>query len=317
MKYIFIVGIFSGGGEQLPVILDIQDAFIREGKGGSFITEYVTKAEEVRPLALAYSEKYGSGCVIFICGDNGAVHEAAAALAETETPLGIIPMDEDSCDLASKIYSGKTTAHFAAETLGLLSGSPKFKIRRIDMGMCCGEYFVNSVTMGLDGAAVKYAEKLPERLHGVSDKLGFAAAVLGDKRFKLNASLHLVKEINGRVRRFTVNREMSFMYAAVTNSGYCGSYCPSKYSVLNDGIFEMLLVLPGNFAEVFALLPMYRKGVADAAENVKLLTVRGAEFSSAEGSGFTVSIDGKYRNVSSADISVKKKALKICTSIFM
>lgn len=315
MKYIFIVGVFSGDGEQLPVILDIQDAFIREGK--RFITEYVTKPSEVRPLAAAYSEKFGSGCVIFICGDNEAVHEAAAALAETDTPLGVIPMDESSCDLAAKLYSGRKTAHFAAESLGLLSGSPKFTVRKIDMGTCCGEYFVNSVTMGLDGAAVKYAEKLPERLQGVSDKLGFAAAVLGDKKFKLNASLHIVKEINGRIRRFTVNREMNFMYAVITNSGYCGSYCPSKFSVLNDGLFEMLLVLPGGFTDVFSLLPMYKMGVADAAKNVKLLTVRGAELSAADGSEFIVSIDGKYKKVSSADISVKKKALKICTSIFM
>ena len=316
MKYIFIVNAFSGDGEHLSVILDIEEAFISSGRQDSFITEYITKAEEARTLAAAYSGKYGSGCVIFVCGDDETVHETAAALAYTDTAMGVIPIDGIWGDFASKVYDSKTAAVTAAEELGLLSGSPKFKVRRIDMGRCNGEYFLNTVTMGLDGAAAEIAGKLPEKLSAVSDKLGFAAAVLKDKKYKLNASLHMVKVINGRLRRFTVSREMDFTFAAVTNTGYSCGNCPSQFSVLNDGVFEMLLVLPCNFAQVFALLPMYKKGAADAAGSVKLLTVRGAEFSAPDDSEFIICVDGVYKSVRSVNISVEKRALKICTSIF-
>ncbi|MGN0696262.1 MAG: diacylglycerol/lipid kinase family protein, partial [Oscillospiraceae bacterium] len=300
------------------VLQDIENAFIESGRPDCFITEYITGEKSARALAKGYSEKYGADCIIFACGSIGTVHEAANALAHTETPLGVLPLGKTG-DIAAKLYGAGTGIYPAAEQLGLLEASPKMKIRRIDLGKCCGEYFISSVSLGFDNTVRRRGKRISEKLPKaapLSEKLGFAASLLSNKKYSVYGNFLVSHTANGITRRYPLTKTLEHTLIAVTNSGWCGRSCPAPNAVLNDGLLEMAVAEPCNFAEVCAAAPMYRKGVADISGKVRYYSVIKGEFTSTDGSPFTLLMDGKEIATERADISVEQKTLKLCTSIF-
>lgn len=318
MKYIFIINISEGTPEEHAVLQDIENAFIENGRSDSFITEYITEEHSARALADVYSDKYGSECIIFACGGIETVHEAANALAHTETPLAVLPLRKTG-DIAAKLYGAGTGIYSAAEQLGLLEGSPKMKIRRIDLGKCCGEYFISSISLGFDSTVRRRSEKLSEKLPkaaSLSAKLSFAASLMGSKKYSVYVNFLVSHTANGITRRYPLTKTAEHTLITVTNSGWCGSFCPAPNAVLNDGLLEMAIAEPCNFAEICAVAPMYKKGVADISGKVKYYSVIKGEFTSTDGEPITLLLDGKETVTEKADISVEKKSLKLCTSIF-
>lgn len=318
MKYIFIINISEGSEEEHAVLQDIENAFIESGRPDCFIAEYITEEHSARTLAKGYSEKYGADCIIFACGSIGTVHEAANALAHTETPLAVLPLGKTG-DIAAKLYGAGTGIYSAAEQLGLPEASPKMKIRRVDLGKCCGEYFISSVSLGFDSTVRRRSKRISEKLPKaapLSEKLGFAASLMGSKKYSVYGNFLVSHTANGITRRYPLTKTLEHTLIAVTNSGWCGRSCPAPNAVLNDGLLEMAVAEPCNFAEVCAAAPMYRKGVADISGKVRYYSVIKGEFTSSDGEPFTLLLDGKELVTERADISVEKKALKLCTSIF-
>lgn len=318
MKYIFIINISEGSEKEHAVFQDIENAFIENGRPDSFITEYITEEKSARALAKGYSEKYGADCIIFACGGIGTVHEAANALAHTDTPLGVLPLGKTG-DIAAKLYGAKSGIYSAAEQLGLLEASPKMKIRRVDLGKCCGEYFISSVSLGFDSTVRRRSERITKKLPKaapLSEKLGFAASLAGNKKYSVYANFLVSHTANGITRRYPLTKTLEHTLIAVTNSGWCGRFCPAPNAVLNDGLLEMAVAEPCNFAEVCAAAPMYRKGVADISGKVRYYSVIKGEFTSSDGKPFTILLDGRETVTEKAEISVENKALKLCTSMF-
>ena len=61
---------------------------------------------EAKLIAQKYAAQYGSDCVIVSCGGDGTVHEIANGLANTDTPLLLLPLSTDN-DFAKKVYGTK------------------------------------------------------------------------------------------------------------------------------------------------------------------------------------------------------------------
>lgn len=317
MKYIFIINISDGSEQEHAVLQDIENAFIENGRSDSFITEYITEAHTAFSLAKCYTEKYGGDCIIFACGGICTVHEAANALAHTDTPLCVLPLGKTG-DIAAKLYGAGFGIYSAAEQLGLLDGSPKMKIRRIDLGKCCGEYFISSISLGFDSTVRRRSEKLSEKhpkAAPLSDKLSFAASLMGNKKYSVYGNFLVSHTANGITRRYPLTKTMEHTLIAITNSGWCGSFCPAPNAVLNDGLLEMAVSEPCNFAEICAVAPMYKKGVADISGKVRYYTVIKGEFTSSDGDPFPIIMDGRQLITEKAEISTEQKVLKICTSI--
>lgn len=318
MKYIFIINISEGSEEEHSVIQDIENAFIENGRTDGYITEYITEEHSAFSLAKGYSEKYGEDCIIFACGGIGTVHEAVNALAHSDTPLGVLPLGKNG-DIAAKLYGPRSGIYSAAEQLGLLEGSPKMKLRRIDLGKCCGEYFISSVSLGFDSTVRRRSERISKKLPKaapLSDKLSFAASLMGNKKYSVYANFLVSHTANGITRRYPLTKTLEHTLITVTNSGWCGGFCPAPNAVLNDGLLEMAVAEPCNFAEVCAAAPMYKKGVADISGKVRYYSVIKGEFTSSDGEPFPLLMDGKEIVTERADIGIEQKALKICTSIF-
>lgn len=312
MKYVFIANPVSGKRITNKLLADIEDAFIAKGKGDRLIVEYTRRKGHGGEIAARYASEYGSDCVVVACGGDGTVHEISNALVHTDTAMMILPLGTGN-DFAKKIYGAKPDAVKVARDLGFLDASPKFVIKKIDMGRCNDHYFIGVMSFGFDTsveiAADKIARKAPFLGKG-SYKLGLIASLFGNKRFAFHASLDGIDE-NGSPCH--TESDLVFTLMAVCNSSfYGGGFCPAPEADLSDGIFDMCVAADCNAIDVIKLAPHYIKGVADKkSSKITLSRVTGGRLTAADGGEFVENCDGENRIVKEIDFSMEHKALRL------
>ncbi len=307
MRYIFIVQADALGGRPSPVLNKTERAFREAGKAERTIFAYAENAAEAGDMAACFSEKYGSECMIFVCGAMEAVHECAAALSGSDTPMAVLPLGK-GFGFASKLYGRETDAETAADRLGLFSGSPAVQIRRIDLGKCCGSIFIDRISFGFDGVREERSEKLRSKMHigrSASSKLGFAAALAGNKKYALRADISVSSTANGITRKYPIRRDILFSQIVVSNDAL-------PPSADERGSFKLSLTLPCNFVQLCNVAPMYKMGVEDISDMVRIYRTEGGSFSSPDGEKFPIELDGRLVMTSCAEFSVIPKALRLC-----
>ncbi len=323
MKYIFLNNPNSGGGKAAPVLSSIKKAFADRGREDEVIIRSVGLEESFRVIAGEYAGEYGRDCVIITCGGDGTIHECANVLAHTETPLAVLPCGSGN-DFCRKIYGNDTDLRKAAEMLGFLDGRPHFVIRSTDLGRVTladgsSEYFIGIMSLGFDTRVEQLADKIARKtpaLSSASYLLGLGICLVGEKKtYTVMTELNVRKETGNGVRTYKLRRKLAYTLIAVCNSSYYGGgFCPAPDAKLNDGLFEVCVASPCNFAEICNLAPMYKMGVAaDISPKVNLITSTGGRFFNTDGRKFTVNLDGENRSTDSVSFSVDNKAIRLCT----
>lgn len=228
-------------------------------------TEYENHAES---LAVTYSERYGSECIIFACGGDGTVHEVANALAFRTSPMGIIALGTCN-DFARSVYPPE----FIKNPLLILKclENPVIQpidLLRIDSYDALGNhlpiwshYSLNIASMGLDTLVQAKAKALvakhPKSMFLRSNAYSIAAVscLLSGWRYKMDFSIELE---SGEI---VEKKNMKYSLISICNGRYYGGgFCPAPSASIKDGVLDVCLVDDMSKGKALSQLLKYKKG---------------------------------------------------------
>jgi YegS/Rv2252/BmrU family lipid kinase len=128
----------SGPGKKHMPIDEVRERFIANGWGVAAIaTRFAGDGTEAAKLASSHGVD-----VVVAMGGDGTVNEVVQALANTDTPLGIIP--------AGTINVLAQELRLPMDTRAAIDQITSGAVRRIDLGRANGRYFTMMVGLGYD-----------------------------------------------------------------------------------------------------------------------------------------------------------------------
>ncbi|MBR3058136.1 MAG: hypothetical protein IKG93_09270 [Clostridiales bacterium] len=228
-------------------------------------TRYEHHAEK---LAIAFSERYGSECIIFACGGDGTVHEIANALAFRSSPMGVIPLGTCN-DFVRTLYS----AEACKNPLSILKRLESPEIRPVDMLRIdsydalgnhlpiWSRYSLNIASMGLDtlvqAKAKQMVAKHPKSMFYRKNAYSLAAVscLLAGWRYKMDYAIELE---NGEIME---KKNVRYSLVSICNGRYYGGgFCPAPNAEIDDGVLDVCLVDHMTRTKAFSQLLKYKKG---------------------------------------------------------
>jgi diacylglycerol kinase (ATP) len=202
------------------------------------------EAESVLMLAAAAEDVDA----VVVCGGDGIVHLAVNALAESATPLGIIPAGSGN-DTAAAIGMDPDPMRAAEQVLAALAAG---STRRIDLGYsssiadpaASGRWWVSMLYAGFDSAVNERANRM--------------TWPRGKRRYDVAIAVELLRL---RSRDFTVTldgqaMEVPLTLVAVGNGPhYGGGKRMTPDAELDDGLFDITVVAPVSRVTLANLAP--------------------------------------------------------------
>lgn len=266
MQYIFIVNsnIHKKRKRALEKAVAALPSDLRN-KSKIVYTEHSDHAEE---LAVSFSDRYGSECIIFACGGDGTVHEIANALAFRNSPMAVIPLGTGN-DFARTVYPKEIYKN----PLSILSKleQPMIKpidLLRIDSYDLMGNhlpfwsrYSLNIASMGLDTQVQSKAKaivaKHPKSLFFRNNAYSMAAisCLLNGWRYAMDYSIELE---NGEMIE---KKGVPYSLVSICNGRfYGGGFCPAPQASIEDGVLDICVVDHMSRSKAFSRLLQYKKG---------------------------------------------------------
>lgn len=213
---------------------------------------------------------------VIAAGGDGTVNEVANALQGTQTALGIIP-----------IGSGNGFAYHLGIKIDIEKAIQIINhghIEKIDTGSVNGHFFVNIAGLGLDASVAFKTKKnkkrgfLPYLLQSISEGLKF-------KKLKL--------KIKTPEKSWSGNYTM----ATIANGSIYGyNFAIAPTAIVNDGLFDVLLIKNMSLWKYIFLLPSFlnksihkSKFVEYFKTNEIYIELQNEDFYHVDGEGFEVS----------------------------
>lgn len=249
----------------------------REGESRVVYTEFAGHASEVASKAVSEDD-----LLVVACGGDGTIHEVANSLAESNTPLAVIPlgtgndftrsvMNEDhrsNCEICvSDIFSDK----FEVRDTDLIRvTSYDRKGSKIDASSA---WCLNVASIGLD-TEVQLRAKGKVLAHPDSGFVRSTAyitsavgCIFGNRsfRFRFNAKRTDGKPEESQVEEFTL--------LAVCNASYYGDgFCPAPGAKIDDGLINCCAIDAVSLPRALNLLLKYKNGAHEGQNNVDTFT---------------------------------------------
>jgi diacylglycerol kinase (ATP) len=278
----FVINPVSGLGKKKWLEKEIP--FRMKERGIEFEIVYTTHAGHATDLAKkAAEEKIG---VLAIAGGDGSVHEAAIALAGTETALAIIPAG-----------SGNGIArHFGIETdpMEAIKEFPDYKIFEADTWNLNGKFFLGFAGCGFDATIAHAFAKIDKR-----GFRGYMKLVLQEMR-KFNPP---VLKINSGD---SVSEEKIFVASFCSVNQYGNNIFIDANARATDGIISLNIVTPFPFYKFPRILyKSSRKGLHKSSYYKKTEGERIVLFSMDE---LPLHLDGEPAGTVQGEIVVEKNS---------
>ena len=201
--------------------------------------EETTSLDHAMELAHAATE---AGEAVFTLGGDGLVGAVAGALADTGTPLGVLPGGRGN-DFARVLGIPGDPA----EAVRALVAAPE---RKLDLAEAGGRPFIGIASCGFDSVANRIANE--SRL--VKGNLVYLYAALRAVATWTPARFELV--LDGKVRVYT-----GWSVGACNSKAYGGGMYAAPNAELDDGLLDVVVSeRTSRFNFVFRLLPRVFKG---------------------------------------------------------
>ena len=201
--------------------------------------EETTSLDHAMELARAATE---AGEAVFTLGGDGLVGAVAGALADTGTPLGVLPGGRGN-DFARVLGIPGDPA----EAVRALVAAPE---RKLDLAEAGGRPFIGIASCGFDSVANRIANE--SRL--VKGNLVYLYAALRAVATWTPARFELV--LDGKVRVYT-----GWSVGACNSKAYGGGMYAAPNAELDDGLLDVVVSeRTSRFNFVFRLLPRVFKG---------------------------------------------------------
>lgn len=236
MKALAIINPAAGGGRPLKIWPTERQRFLA---AGWTITDATAERRGHETELAAGAARDGYDVVLAIGGD-GTAHWAANGLMRHGSggpALAVVPAGTGG-DFAAAMGLPKDPH---AAVAALLAG----KVRRIDVGLVNGRYFLTIGTVGFGGEVARQVNEWPKRLPG---PVMYIAAIL--KMLVTYSPVEVEVVLDGRARR-----QRLFMVGVGNTHRAAGGMrlCPG--ATPDDQIFEVVLIGNVTKLEVLRLLP--------------------------------------------------------------
>ncbi len=277
-RFLYLLSRGAGRGKSIRYVRDIQDIFVSHGMQDQLelrLTEHERHATE---LAYEFATKHGEDGVVYSCGGDGTLGEAASAVLGTGCALGVVPLGTGN-DFAKSVLST-----LAPEKV--LQASPFPDIRPIDVialhlegqedkDVLC----INVMSFGFDTLVLSKTYLLQEKfpfLGGVSYFGGVVASLFSNKSFLTRMTL---TRVDGRVVTF----EEDHILAALCNGGYYGNgFHPAPMAKVDDGVLHLVLAETMSTGQILPLILKYRNGTLVDDPRVRFESVVSGVFEGVE-----------------------------------
>lgn len=230
--------------------------------------------------------------LVVSCGGDGTNRAVASALAETGTPMGILPSGRGN-DLA-RALGIPSDPEGAVDAL--LSGHT----RAIDLGFAAGNWFTTVATLGIDSEVSERVNRIRNRF---PPRLLYPVALLGtlvSYRYP-----HVVLE--GDFGR----REGRIVAAATANTPcYGGGMRIVPPADPTDGLLHLCLIRSLPKLKLLVLFPSVYAGRHTRFKEVEILSSRRITVRSNE--TLPLYADGEFLGTTPMDLEVRAKALRVC-----
>ncbi len=219
---------FAPVGETVPPWLEAARAHLRVAFGTD---AHFVAAESFEQMRDAARDAANAGSPLVIAaGGDGTVRAVAEGLAQTKTPLGILPRGTANV-LARELNLPQSDMQKALE---ICTGGVS---RAIDMGRIGDRYFLLMASVGFDALAIENVDQALKGAVGVSAYWVSGFATLASFT---PPELTLTLD-NGETRRSAP----AFMAVVANTAKYGGSYHIAPDAILDDGLLDVCVFEAG------------------------------------------------------------------------
>jgi diacylglycerol kinase (ATP) len=179
---------------------------------------------------------------LVVCGGDGMVHLAVQAVAETDTPLGIVPAGTGN-DVARYFDIPRKDAEAAVDLV--VAG----RTRTIDLARSGAQYFVTVLAAGFDAAVNERAN----RMTWPKGQMRYNIATLAELR--VFQPLPYTLQLDDR------QVSLDAMLVAVGNGpSFGGGLRIAEGAVLDDGLLDVVIIKPISKPDLIRTYPKLFKG---------------------------------------------------------
>lgn len=291
MKYLFIVNPVAGRGTGIKkwaeiniaakqLGLDFEVVFTSEPGGGVFLAQEGVKK--------------GYDVLVSVGGD-GTINEILRGIIEEDAlsrvKMGIIPAGTGndlvrSLNIPFDIYSGVEVLKNA-------------NVQALDLGKVNGDYFLNVVGIGFDGAV---ADEINRDVRWLKGKFAYLFAVL--KTLITYKSPHMTIKIDDQVLQGKI-----FLVAIANGKYYGGGMMIAPDADLTDGEFDICVVKDVSKLEVIRVLPSIYKG--NHVKNPFVKIYRGKKVFAESEERVLIQADGELKGTTPMGFEVEPKVLSV------
>jgi diacylglycerol kinase (ATP) len=233
--------------------------------------------------------------LIIACGGDGTVHRCANGIITSglDTTLAVLPFG---------------TVNDFASVLGMTDKIDQFievleagRLKRIDVGMCNGRYFINVIAAGAF-ADIGYA--VPRPLKKVFGRLAYLAYGVKDSWKYLKQSHWVTMTINGQ----TIHEEINLF--TVTNSNSVGGFRNYVRPMeLDDGNLYLMVMKKVTFRQAVSVVMNYIGTQKFVGETIDYYPIK--HFSATSVDMIPCDVDGEKNGRLPIEIKVVEKKLNI------
>ena len=179
---------------------------------------------------------------IFLIGGDGTLNYFINKFPFLKTPISIFKGGSGN-DFAWKLYgdldySGYMDRALNAEPLA------------VDAGICNGKYFINGVGIGFDGAVVK---AMGNRKSITAGHLSYLWTVLRTIFVYSEQEVEICSKDFSRAQK-------TFMISIANGSRYGGGFMVAPDAIINDGLFDIIVIKAIHKLKRLFYLPLVEKG---------------------------------------------------------
>ena len=319
MKKLFIVN----SRAEPKVLARFKEAYSKcagEHPGGSRVvyTEFAGHAGEVATKAISEDD-----LLVIACGGDGTIHEVGNALAESETPLAIIPLGTGN-DFTRSIMDEDHRSN--CETCVREIFSDSYNIKDIDLIKvtsydragaridASSAWCLNVASIGLD-TEVQLRAKGKVLAHpnsGLVRSTAYLTSALGcifgnrNFDFKYKALRADGKPSESEKSRFTL--------IAVCNASYYGDgFCPAPTAKIDDGLINCCAIDAVNLPRALYLLTKYKAGNHEGYKEMDTFVTRAVMVEATGSRALNGNYDGEDFSGYKVQFDCVPGALKLAT----
>jgi diacylglycerol kinase (ATP) len=264
--------------------------------------EYVetTRRGEAKELTRRAAEE---GRPVVIVGGDGSIHEAVNGMlsAGSRVPLGVVAAGSGN--------------DYAWNTLGL-PHDPAAAIERaftgqgiaVDVGLVNGEYFANSLSVGLDANIAVTAEQL-KQLPFMSGSRLYYSAVLKQLLFGYHHCPWLTLQLDEGQHAGGQQAQRYVVLAVTIGPTYGAGFRICPRADYRDGLLDICTIRYAPLARALKLLPTVQKGEHADLPEAAFYTARLVSIQARQ--PVAVQMDGETGSASRFDVSIVPAALQV------